>query len=928
MSGSGRKRSSKWDQAQFDDENAQDDSWHGKSGRSFYPRESGHGWQSPELVGNNGSKWSALETNDLRSKRDSVLPSRESRGSHKNENIDKDDKRYVEESMAYKDDKRYVEESMAWDANEDYGTRMSPGLDEWRHQHPSQSPKSGWSRSLRDRSRSRSRSKSRGRSRSPVRSLRRESGFPDRSRSRSGVSSQLCKDFIAGRCRRGNHCMFLHEGNEDYDDYWDSRHRKGTSSKYSNLDTRDYPLRSGRPSVPCNDFVKGRCRRGASCRFEHHGVSDGFSKGYSNEVSRDKENDRMKRDNSAERGVEHEFRRTSDIPCKFFAAGNCRNGRHCRFSHHSQPYESPDRKSQDRWASGRKPDDVNRVFDGHGSKWNDTVIVPDAAKLNEDINRNICTRDSSSTGWSMNDRLRSSVNNESTTNADPTSSCAAAKNNEKEALQWKPDNAGVSTGLHESRHAEKWLGGMDMSPDWNYTVSSANRTVKEEQSRIPPYSESFNDMSLTTSKQNVNREATGQINVAASVVPPMIVDKSFFPPKHDLRDDTATALQYDDNSAVIKAVSSRADLNISANITPTQSFDQNVQCASVFPFSSLNTTGQSQVVIPTVPQGGILKNPQNSAPSIEANSTTKPEFLDAKTSLVNSRIAPTQNIGSGEQLTNLTNLSASLVQLLGNGQQLPQLYAALNSNNSTGAPSFANTEALVFPVSTSSVQPDPAIVPHKHYDPRQASTESKRPEISNSPSGVLPNTTMKTSVSYGRSEMQLQNLNPQPLSGALGLDSKQPGDLVEEPKQEMQGLTTLEPNVSSDFSKGKNELGSGDNKKALEENRKVEDGDPVDGVDKEGANDGKKSKDSKGSRAFKFALVEFVKELLKPTWKEGQIDKDAYKNIVKKVVDKVTSTMQGANIPQTQEKIDHYLSFSKPKLTKLVQAYVEKNQKG
>jgi hypothetical protein len=29
--------------------------------------------------------------------------------------------------------------------------------------------------------------------------------------------------------------------------------------------------------------------------------------------------------------------------------------------------------------------------------------------------------------------------------------------------------------------------------------------------------------------------------------------------------------------------------------------------------------------------------------------------------------------------------------------------------------------------------------------------------------------------------------------------------------------------------------------------------------------------------------------------------------------------MQGPNIPQTQEKIDQYLSFSKPKLNKLVQ---------
>lgn len=915
MSGSGRKRSSKWDlrdEPQYEDDDAQDDSWHGKAGRSFYPRESGHGWQSPELVGNNGSKWSALETNDLRSKHDTVYPSREPRGSHKNDNLDKESNRYVEDSMA-------------WDADGDYGTRMSPGLDEWRHQNPSQSPKSGWGRSLRDRSRSRSRSKSRGRSRSPVRSLRRESGFPDRSRSRSGVSNQLCKDFTAGRCRRGSHCMFLHEGNEDYDEYWDGRHRKGGSSKYSTLDTRDYPSRSGRSSAPCNDFVKGRCRRGAACRFEHHGVSDGFGKGYSNEVSREKENDRRRRDNSTERGVEHEFRRSSDIPCKFFAAGNCRNGRHCRFSH-SQVYGSPDRKSQDKWALGRKSDEINQTYDG--PKWNDTVIVPDTTKLGEDVNRNIGAPEPSSTAWSVNDRLRNSVNRESTTNADPTISSAAAKNNEKEALQWKMDNAGVGMGL-ESRHTEKWIDDMDMSPDWNYMVPSSNRAVKEEPNRIPPHSESFTDMSLTTCKPSVDREATGQINGAAVVVQPMVVEKSFFPPKQDLRDGTAIAMPYDDNN-VRKAVSSRAELNIPTNITPTQSFEQNVQHASVFPFSSLNTAGQSQLVFPAaVPQAGILKNPQNNTPSTEAKSATKPEFLDAKTSLVSSGISPPQSTVIGEQLTSLTNLSASLVQLLGNGQQLPQLYAALNSNNSTGTASFANTKGPVLPVSTPIVLPDPAVVLHKPYDHMQDSSESKKPEISNAPSGVLPNTTVKLIVSDGRSEMQLRSLNPESLSGALdGADSKQSGDLEEKPKQKTHYVTTLEPNASSNVSKRKNELGSGESKKAQEENRKVQDGDSVDGIDKEGANDGKKSKDAKGIRAFKFALVEFVKELLKPTWKEGQIDKDAYKNIVKKVVDKVTGTMQAASVPQTQEKIDNYLSLSKAKLTKLVQAYVEKTQKG
>lgn len=143
MSGVGRKRSSKWDmrdQPQFEDVDGQDDGWPGKTGRSAYHRESGPGWQSPELAGSNGSKWSSVETNDLRSKHDSVFLSREpfsgSRGSHKNENIDKDSNRYASDSRA-------------WDADEDYSARMSPGLDEWRQQDHSQSPKCGWSRSMR-----------------------------------------------------------------------------------------------------------------------------------------------------------------------------------------------------------------------------------------------------------------------------------------------------------------------------------------------------------------------------------------------------------------------------------------------------------------------------------------------------------------------------------------------------------------------------------------------------------------------------------------------------------------------------------------------------------------------------------------------------------------------------------------------------------
>ena len=143
MSGSGRKRSSKWDlrdQSPFDEEHPQEDGWSSKSGRPFYHRESGHGWQSPELPSSNGSKWSTLETNNPRSKHDAAFPSREpfsgSRGSHKNEKFDKEHNRYGDDSMA-------------WEEDRDYGIRMSPGLDDWRQQNPSQSPKSGWNRLLR-----------------------------------------------------------------------------------------------------------------------------------------------------------------------------------------------------------------------------------------------------------------------------------------------------------------------------------------------------------------------------------------------------------------------------------------------------------------------------------------------------------------------------------------------------------------------------------------------------------------------------------------------------------------------------------------------------------------------------------------------------------------------------------------------------------
>lgn len=80
--------------------------------------------------------------------------------------------------------------------------------------------------------------------------------------------------------------------------------------------------------------------------------------------------------------------------------------------------------------------------------------------------------------------------------------------------------------------------------------------------------------------------------------------------------------------------------------------------------------------------------------------------------------------------------------------------------------------------------------------------------------------------------------------------------------------------------------------------------------------------DSRSLKYFHAALVEFLKELLKPTWHEGVISKDAHKMIIKRAVDKVIGSLQPDQVPSTSESIRHYLCVSKTKLAKLIEVSV------
>lgn len=86
----------------------------------------------------------------------------------------------------------------------------------------------------------------------------------------------------------------------------------------------------------------------------------------------------------------------------------------------------------------------------------------------------------------------------------------------------------------------------------------------------------------------------------------------------------------------------------------------------------------------------------------------------------------------------------------------------------------------------------------------------------------------------------------------------------------------------------------------------------------------KKSKDSRSMKLFRAALAEFVKDMLKPSWREGNMSKEAFKTIVKKAVDKVAGAMQNHQIPKSRVKIDQYVASSEGKLSKLVKGYMNK----
>ncbi|KAF3576091.1 hypothetical protein DY000_02029618 [Brassica cretica] len=73
-------------------------------------------------------------------------------------------------------------------------------------------------------------------------------------------------------------------------------------------------------------------------------------------------------------------------------------------------------------------------------------------------------------------------------------------------------------------------------------------------------------------------------------------------------------------------------------------------------------------------------------------------------------------------------------------------------------------------------------------------------------------------------------------------------------------------------------------------------------------------------RQFRTAVVETIKDMLKPLWREGRLSKDVHNMIVKRATEKIVgAAVQLHQVPTNNESVEKYLSMSSTRIVKLVE---------
>ncbi|KAG8046428.1 hypothetical protein GUJ93_ZPchr0008g13006 [Zizania palustris] len=736
-----------------------------------------------------------------------------------------------------------------------YSSRMSSGPDSWKQCSRSRSPPSprgGWNRSRR---------------------------FPHE----DGVRRQFDEHYPSDSRERYGHLNREFIDSREQDDYLRSRPSRGAHYDEGTWE-RSQPRGEYRSTVQCHDFVKGRCSRGANCRFIH---DDSASHG----GWRDEVRDIGRGGTDSSLGTRTEHRRTNKKPCKFFAEGRCRRGQNCPYLHEETS------QSQVGLGAPDKPLDYNggRTRRGNYLNWGEQSNAVQASShvLSRDDRENTASQgaDRSDSRYENKNRHSKDAGSSQYQIIPPEDFGSLGQNKPEIAASQPPQFvSSIQTGA-DSINNDKvsdsdiqsgpgTIGNLSMqigmhAPNLGGEQSLGQQSQSQDaipQSSVVPF------LPVTTQLQNITSSLplNSQMQKNDFSLHPNMQDQFVVP--HATSNESAPSIQsqpvapYMGHSQHGYIMGAQALSDISAHN------------GQIF-----NVIGQAPQNVPTIVHAGQSK---------ATSDTPKLSRDSGDQSFQN--IHNFQSVSPNEQTQNQTFQGVSVV-------------ASSSSVDMVGAPLYhnvASSDEAVRRVTASLVQ---YFVPSLTADTTglQSSLPNPNSSLINNSSAV-PRAVQPNHWSWPQQANMVQPAccvpseqpAPQTFQVPMAAGSSNGNPLLLPHSVAPTGPATIV--AVNEHTPAENKIGE-----------------PKD-TDAEAHEDGenKKSKDSKALKMFKLALADFVKDALKPTWKEGQLSRELHKTIVKKVIDKVTSTVE--NIPQTKEKIDIYMSYSREKLNKLVQAYVGK----